>query len=59
MKSIEEIRKNAPDGATRYYLFPDGDVFYYKGFYSYFMQWIAGHGWFPCEGYLFEDTKPL
>ena len=57
--TIEEIRKNAPDGANRYYLFRDGKIYYYKYFFNYFIQWVENHGWFPCDEYLLEDTKPL
>lgn len=55
----EQIKANAPEGATHYYQLINGKVYYYKHFYNYFMLWVDNHGWFPCDKCLLEDTKPL
>lgn len=56
--NIEEIKRNAPEGATHYNLYDDGTVIYYKKF----MLVIAQHAWGEWLETLrlnFDGLKPL
>lgn len=56
--NIEEIRKNAPDGATHYNIYDDGYVIYYKKFMFVIAQYAHGE-WIGTLRLDFSGLKPL
>lgn len=51
--TLEEIRKNAPEGATHYYICEDGDVIYYI-YKNRSLMWHNNGRW----GYVFDPQEP-
>jgi len=56
--TIEEIRKNAPDGAQKYRVTADGSVDYYRWKNNEGMQWWSTWCWLGVNTYGME-LKPL
>ena len=56
--TIEEIRKNAPDGAQKYRVNADGSVEYFKWKNNEGMQWWSTWCWLGVNTYGME-LKPL
>ena len=56
--TIEEIRKNAPDGAQKYRVNTDGSVYYYRWKNNEGMQWWSTWCWLVVNTYGME-LKPL
>ena len=56
--NIEEIRKNAPDGAQKYKVNADGSIDYYRWKNNEGMQWWSTWCWLGVNTYGME-LKPL